>query len=81
MQPKALRSGVESTLRICKSYKTLHQIDLSTFSQVQQEQELYWNLIFWFKYIQLPYLWMAPYLQHLEVPKQEVSASNEQAPA
>jgi len=24
MQPKALRSGVESTLKMCKSYKTLN---------------------------------------------------------
>jgi hypothetical protein len=32
LQPKALRSGVESVLRIDKSYKTLQQIDLSALS-------------------------------------------------
>lgn len=81
LQPKALRSGVESVLRIDKGYKTLQQVDLSTFSQMQQEQDLYWNLVFWFKYMQLPYLWMAPYLSHLEGPVDINSgASNNQAP-
>ena len=76
MLPKALRSGVESVLRIDKAYKTVQQMDLSSFSQVKEEQELYWNLVFWFKYTQLPYLWLAPYVQHLQGPADILSNNN-----
>lgn len=65
MHPKALRNGVESLLRVCKNYKTIQQIDLSAFSQDKNNEDYYWNLVFWFKYKSLPYLWMAPFLKHL----------------
>jgi len=27
---------------------------------------LFWNLAFWFKYANLPHVWMAPYAGHLD---------------
>lgn len=65
MEPIALRGGVQSVLGIDKQYKTLQQLDLSAFSQILEDQQLYWNLVFWFKFTQLPYIWMAPYLHHI----------------
>jgi hypothetical protein len=46
---------------------------------VKEEQDLYWNLVFWFKYIGLPYLWLAPFIHHFPGPVVDQSASNEQA--
>jgi len=60
-----MRSEVESLLKVDRFYKTLQQIDLSAFSQAPREIELYWNVVFWFKHINLPYLWLCPYSSHL----------------
>lgn len=70
MHPKALRNGVETILKICKNYKTIQQIDLAAFSQDKHNEDYFWNLVFWFKYQSLPYLWMAPFLSHLSPTEQ-----------
>ena len=67
IHPRSLRRKVETVLYVDKQYKTIQQLDLSAFSQVAEEQKLFWNLVFWFRYAGLPYLWMAPYATHLEV--------------
>lgn len=78
MHPKAVRSGVETLLRVDKNYKTIQQIDLSSFSQDKNNEDYYWNLIFWFKYKSLPYLWLAPFLKHLGININDSAASNNQ---
>ena len=30
---------------------------------------MYWNLVFWFSFRNLPYMWMAPFMMHLSVPE------------
>lgn len=75
MHPKALRNGVETILKICKNYKTIQQIDLAAFSQDKHNEDYFWNLVFWFKYQSLPYLWMAPFLNHLSPSEPGTSSS------
>ena len=65
MHPKVLRNGVESTFKICKNYKSIQQIDLAAFSQDKHSEDYFWNLVFWFKYQGLPFMWMAPFISHL----------------
>jgi hypothetical protein len=53
---------------------------MSAFSQDKNNEDYYWNLIFWFKYKSLPYLWLAPFLKHLGGPDRmtQSQASNQQ---
>ena len=78
IHPRNLRSEVEGVLSIDKQYKTIQQLDLSAFSQVPEEQDLFWNLAFWFKYANLPYLWMAPYAAHLDAQDARAISANDQ---
>jgi len=45
---------------------------------VPEEESLFWNLVFWFKFANLPYLWMAPYVAHLDAQDKSKILANDQ---
>jgi hypothetical protein len=65
MTPNKMRGEIENMLMMGFDLNLIHQIDLAALLQEEDAQSVYWNMIMWFKYLNLPVNWLSPYIDDI----------------
>ena len=65
MPPNKMRGEIENMLMMGFDLNLIHQIDLAALLKDEDAQPVYWNMIMWFKYLNLPVNWLSPYIDDI----------------